>query len=160
MKKGLLASFMVALMLVTVLSAGLSANAVTVSKETTEVEEIEDGETTSHFTITVYDLDYMFYPNEFPVGLVKMTLTSEDGWINRVRYTHWYFGSCKFRGIPSDKNYIISAYKPQWRVVNIFWVYPDLVKVWMSYTGESKTIDNPFIERFPLLNLLLQRLRI
>ena len=115
--------------------------------------------TTEFFTIEVYAMQMMGIPGLYvPVGLVKMTLTSEDGTINRVRYTDAISGICYFRQIPNDKNYTLSAYKPRYKVNSIIWEHPYYVYVWMGYTGKSKTIDNLFMERFPLLNLLLQRL--
>jgi hypothetical protein len=158
MKKGLIASFMVALMLVTVLSAVVTANAITVSKDK---EKVEDEEATGGYTITVEVVDWHNYPFPF-ISIwapIKVTLKSTDGTIQRSKWS--FLGGCHFNNVPDGYEYTFSTESWTWKLDEILWESKTLVYLLMVQVFiHPKTIDNPFIERFPLFNLLLQRLRI
>jgi hypothetical protein len=156
MKKGLLASFMVALMLVTVLSAGLSANAVTVSKKSTEY-----GKSLNTYTLPVVTCYEHCPPElEFRVPYVWVVIRVEGEEKNRFKQTD-VDGYCEFRDIPTGKEYtLISAQNREYVKAGARWMGGYNWFVIEMRSRFTNTIDNPFLEWFPLLNLLLQRLRI
>jgi hypothetical protein len=202
MKKGLIASFMVALMLITVCSTVVTANAVTVNKETTStVSEsstkgfyIEITRIVPHIWYLTFDFPILCFVPELTntgdepfggdigfsakaydiYGKVYDSITQNylgglnpgESWLNTDKgYGLWFYGDfipakyyrLEFYSIPSN-DYKMAKYK----------IYGD--GFFIEYQAEevtdsfldifSRTIVNPFIlERFPMLNLLLQRLR-
>lgn len=205
MKKELKASFMFALMLITVCSAGFSANAISVSKESIspDCETCNRGCDMALVEIVPYDygpipyFEYLLFSCKVKNAGDKVC--SPYGF-NSVAYkikTNEVVATCSVRTVGElwpgeEKTYLHGTglvfdgiyYPPTYFRVN-FTTYPNdsnrnnnyaeaKYKIWGGFMGPAdyqevenytlfpvpRTVNNPFIERFPLLNLLLQRLRI
>lgn len=202
MKKGLIATFMVALMLITVCSVNLSAYAITVSEETTST--ISESFTKGYYIEITRIEPYLHILAPFWVVLcftAELTNTGEEPYTGDIGYsakayniygrvvdtshiTHsgcinpgeswldtisgyglmfdgWYippkYYKLEFYSIPSN-DYEMAKYKI---FGNGIWFDYEYEQV--NYTISDivpRTIDYPFLQQFPLLNLLLQRLRI
>lgn len=202
MKKGLIATFMVALILITVLSTVVTANAITVSEETTST--VSESFTKGYYVEITRIEPYLHILAPFWVVLcftAELTNTGDEPYTGDIGYsatakniygrvvdsshiTHsgglnpgeswldtisgyglmfdgWYipprYYKLEFYGIPSN-DYEMAKYKI---FGNGIWFDYEYEQV--NYTISDivpRTLDYPFLQQFPLLNLLLERLRI
>lgn len=150
MKKGLLSLFMVALMLVTVLSAGFSANAITIKRGVFEEED-----TTGLVKITAECHDVFNYPNmPSAIPFAKVKLKSVNGLIHRVKFTDFH-GTCNFYGIPENFELTVDAEHWRYDQISVKWYSKTLVRMFMELKDNiPRTVDNPLLEQFPLLERL------
>jgi len=157
MKKVLLASIMVTILLAT----ALHVNAVSVQKQ-----ESLNEETSGTYDLKVWVFDEYFWPS--PVGglsFAKVVITSKDNPnFKRVGYTG-IFGIWHF-SIPDEYEApTVNAYKSRYEQTNVLWINENEVDILMKYTGKPRTVNTPFQwflqqhpNLFPILRLLLQRL--
>lgn len=197
MKKGLIASFMVVLMLVTVLSAVVTINATPIKGETTsyskgyyiEITRIEPylhilapfwvvlcftaeltntGEEPYTGDIGYSAKAYNIYGRVVDTSHITHSggLNPGESWLDTISgyglmFDGWYippkYYKLEFYSIPCN-DYEMAKYKIFGNGINFNYEYEQV-----NYTISDivpRTLDNPFLEQFPLLNLLLQRLRI
>ena len=199
MKKGLIATFMVALMLITVLSTVITANAITVSEETTST--ISESFTKGYYIEITRIEPYMHILAPFWVVLcftAELTNTGDEPYTGDIGYsakaynikgrvvdsshiTHsgglnpgeswldkisgyglmfdgWYippkYYKLEFYSIPSN-DYEMAKYKIFGNGINFDYEYEQV-----NYTISDiapRTLVNPLLEQFPILQLLIQR---
>ena len=163
MKKGLIASFIVALMLLTVLFAVVTVNAISIIKEEIVVENIKSK-----------DEDYIYYYDPASAGWMGMgPACACDGWKSAIRltqeelepYNEWnltgvnilrhgdgeHSGTIEIfgEGTPSQPGMIIASasyyfYEPNWFKINLNESIPikEHNEIWIAVVG-----------RFPFLSL-------
>jgi hypothetical protein len=156
MKKGLIATFMVALILITVLSSNSLVEAIKISKERNEFNG-----TSHHFEFEISTEMLESLPNNFNyIPFAKVTIHIEDEEENRVIQTD-ILGSY-WLVIPENKDVtLINAEHLIFKYHSHEWIYLKWVTLAIYMVPRfPRTIDYPFLQHFPLLNLLLQRLRI
>ena len=200
MKKGLIATFIVALMLITVLSTVVTANAITVSEETTST--ISESFTKGYYIEITRIEPYLHILAPFWVVLcftAELTNTGDEPYTKDIGYsatakniygrvvdtshiTHsgdlnpgeswldtisgyglmfdgWYippkYYKLEFYSIPSN-DYEMAKYKIFGNGINFNYEYEQV-----NYTISDiapRTLVNPLLEQFPILQLLIQRL--
>ena len=120
MKKGLIATFMVSLMLLTVLSGVVGVNAISVSEETTE--ENNDSKDLGFSFIWIYIMLYdMIDRDQYIPNWVTFELTDLD--TGEVRRAFRYFGNILFILLPMGHDY---EFKFSCSKVNDTWIIKDL----------------------------------
>jgi len=129
MKKRMLAYIMVSLMLLTIFSASISVNSLSI-KERIKSEE----EKTGFYNLLVYPLnaDALGTPGTF-LGGVFVTLKSDDGYINRIKNT-FIFGEVYFYDIPdkyNKDNLELNAYKIGYYQHKVKWIRVTYAQIWM-----------------------------
>jgi hypothetical protein len=202
MQKGLIATFMVALMLITLWSVNLSAYAITINEETTSTVsesfikdyyvEITKIEPYLHilapfWVVLCFTAELTNTGDEPYTGDIGYSATAKniygrvvdtshithsgglnpgESWLDTISgyglmFDGWYippkYYKLEFYSIPSN-DYKMAKYKI---FGNGIWFDYEYEQV--NYTISDivlRTIDYPFLQQFPLLNLLLERLRI
>jgi hypothetical protein len=160
MKKGLIASFMVALILITVLSTNPSATFISINNENNKDKEISNNNTCRFGAFAV---EYGHYPyvNE-TIPFVWITIRVEGEEENRVQNT--LFGSGAFFDVPNNNITVINAENWKYEYADsYYWSWNPMVGdalVIEMVPKYTRTIDYPFLQNFPSLNLLIHRLRI
>ena len=196
MKKGLKATFMVALMLLTVLSSIVSVNATPIKEETTSSSKgyfIEITKIVPYYRTTPYINKTLlcftveitntgdestngdmigFSAKAYRYGKVVFSyngqsnsvLNPDESYLNinggdGLQFVNILFPTIfrlEFYSIPSN-DYATGIYL----IWGGFILEPQYVKIFTTVPSTiPSSIDYPFLERFPMLNLLLQRLRI
>lgn len=128
MKKVLLASIMVGLILATI----VHVNAVSVQKR-----KVINEETTGTYKLRVNVIDEYWWPKLIGgIDFAKVVVTSEDNpFFKRVGWT--LFGVCYFP-IPDEYEYpMVNAYKSGWEQTRVVWYDKNEVDILMKYTGRN-----------------------
>jgi len=148
-KKVLLASLMVTLILATV----FHVNAVSI-QEQTPVDE----ETSGTYDLRVNVIDEYWWPKLIGgIDFAKVVVTHEDDPnFKRVGFSFLPYTGSVFQ-IPKQYEYpTLNAYKLGWEQIDVHWHSKKEVDIIMSYTGKPRTVNNPFLDNFPLLKQLIQ----
>ena len=174
MKKGLIASFMVALMLVTVFHVGFSATAVSDQKQSTK-----DEEKTGYYELRVNVFNEKLWPS--PLGGIMLAKVVVRYMFNplfqRLGFTN-LLGSVTF-SIPDEyEGVTVKATHPLYEGVRSVWHNDYEVDILMKYTGQnlnnqqqrscsqqsssmprnraySNTLLLRFLEMFPIIQKIL-----
>jgi len=150
MKKVLLASIIIFIILSTV----FQVNALSVQKQ-----EAINKETSDTYELLVYVIDSDWWPDLIGViPFAKIVVTHEDDPnFRRVGFSFLPYTAAVFQ-IPNHLEYpTVNAYKPGWKQVDVQWNTKKEVDIIMSHTGNTRTVNYPFINKFPLFNLLLKQ---
>ena len=152
MKKVLMATLMVGLMLATIFQTGFSADAISIQNEEIKDEEPRNG---YKIIVTMFEDSHLPYPPSAN-GPIKVILRSTTGCIYRTKWS--LFAQCSFN-VPDGYTYTINTESLFWKLVKVEWQSYDWVVLRMERRPfPPNSINKPFIDYFPLLNLLLQRL--
>ena len=146
MKKVLLATLMVALMMATV----FHVNAVSVQKET-----LLDEETTGKYKLNIVVFIHDIVPIIPPIFPCKVVVTHEDNPSFRIVEKKWggYF-SIK---IPEEYKYPdVNVYHRGYEQKHTHYPSYNKLHIYIRWAGIPRTLNNPFINRLPILNQLLQ----
>jgi hypothetical protein len=153
MKKGLIATFMVALILMSILFSAQSMTAISISNKSIELSD--------NNTLDIYTQKYGYTPyDNGKIPFVRVTIRVEGEEKNRVGLSN-FWGHCLFN-VSSKVNFsVVSVLHWKYNYHSSYW----WVGKWTQFVIDmvpknSRTLDNTFLQHFPSLNLLLQRLRI
>lgn len=149
MKKVWLASMMLTLILATV----FHVNAVSVQKQ-----ELLDEETLDIYKLVVYVIDWDWWPSLHGViPFARIVITHEDNPnFKRVGYSFLQFTGTVFQ-IPKQYEYpTVNATKRGYEQIDVHWHSKKEVDIIMVQTGKPRTVNNPFIDHFPLLKQLIK----